>query len=185
MWAMTFLSPRPTVLRPIAALPLTLALVGSAWAVPVKGAGAPFQADLPAGWTQQVSTMSGAQVLRVTAPGTPPPVALVFFFAPYKSTGNDAKTLTEFIGGVEEGASGGGQGVLKRLSERPLTVGGVRGIERQYTLTIKASGSVIRTQAWYGATSQNLVQFQGVIGAKATPAQTAIFDKVLSTVKFK
>ncbi len=171
--------------RLTAALPLTLALISSAWAVPVKGAGAPFQADLPAGWAQQVSATSGAQILKVTAPGTPPPVALIFFFAPYKSTGNDAQTLREFIGGVEEGASGGGQAVLKRISERPLTVGGVPGIERQYTLTIKASGAVARTQAWYGVTSKNLVQFQGITGKGATPAQTAVFAKVLGTVKFK
>ena len=52
MRIMGFSSLRSTVLRLMAAFPPTLALIGSAWAVPVSGAGAPFQADLPAGWAQ-------------------------------------------------------------------------------------------------------------------------------------
>ena len=177
---MTFLA-----LRLTSALPLTLALIGSVIAVPVNGAGAPFQADLPAGWAQQVSSTSGAQILRVTAPGTPPPVVLAFIFAPYKSTGNDAQALKEFIAASEKGATGEGQATLKRLSERPLTVGGVRGTERSYTLSVKSNGAVVQTQIWYGAGPKNLFQFQAATGKGATSAQTAIFDKVLSTVKFK
>ena len=159
--------------------------MGSAWAVPVNGTGAPFQADLPAGWAQQVSATGGLQILRVTAPGTPPPVVLAFVFTPYKSTGNDAQALKEFIAASEKGATEGGQATLKRPSERPLTVGGVRGTERRYTLSVKSNGAVIQTQIWYGAGPKNLLQFQVALGAKATPAQTATFDKVLSTVKFK
>lgn len=172
-------------LRQTAAFPLTLALIGSAWAVPVSGAGAPFQADLPAGWAQQIGASGGLQILRVTAPGAPPPVVLAFTFAPYKSTGNDAQALKEFIDASEKGATGEGQATLKRLSERPLTVGGVRGTERSYILSVKSNGAMIQTQIWYGVTSKSLLQFQAATGTKATPAQTATFNKVLNTVKFK
>ena len=172
-------------LRLAAAFPLTLALIGSAWAVPVNGAGAPFQADLPAGWVQQVSATGGLQILRVTSPGTPPPVVLAFICTPYKSMGNDAQALRELIAASEKGATGEGQATLKRLSERPLTVGGVRGTERSYTLTVKSNGAVVQTQIWYGAGPKKLLQFQAATGKGATSAQTATFDRVLSTVKFK
>ena len=44
---------------------------------------------------------------------------------------------------------------------------------------------MIQTQIWYGAGLRNLLQFQVALGANATSAQTATFDRVLSTVKFK
>ena len=59
MRVMIFSFSRSTVLRLMTAFPLTLALVGSAWAVPVSGAEVLFQADLPAGWVQQVSATDG------------------------------------------------------------------------------------------------------------------------------
>ena len=59
MRVMFFSSSRSTVLRLMVAFPPILALVGSAWAVPVSGAGVLFQADLPAGWAQQVSATGG------------------------------------------------------------------------------------------------------------------------------
>jgi hypothetical protein len=171
-------------LRLHSTLPSLALLAGSAFAVPFSMPGLPFQADVPAGWSQRAYPNSLPGVV-VAAPGTPPPVVIQVFFPPYKSSSNDARALSEFIGGVEEGATGGGQATLKQLSERALTVGGVRGTERTYALSIKANGAVVRMRAWYGAGPRNLYQFQAVSGAAASPAQVAAFDKVLSTVKFK
>ena len=112
-------------------------------------------------------------------------MVLAFIFTPYKSTGNDAQALKEFIAASEEGATGEGQATLKRLSERPLTVGGVRGTKRSYTLSVKANDVVIQTQILVRRRPKEPLQFQVALGANATPAQTATFDRVLSTVKFK
>jgi hypothetical protein len=167
------------------AAPLSAALLlGTVSAVPFTNARMPFQADLPSGWTQR-GYPNNLPGMLVAAPGTPPPVVLQFFFPPYKSGGNDARALTDFIGGVEEGATGGGQAVLKKLSERPLTVAGIKGQLRDYTLTFKANGQTVLTQLWFGIAPKNLLHFQVVTGAKATAAQKAIFTRVLSTVKLK
>ena len=174
-------------LRLIAAFPLTLALIGSACAVPVSGAGTPFQADLPAGWAQRVIFKKDMQALKVTAPGKPSPVILVFISVPFTSTGDDTQELKNFVEGSEKGAinKANGEVTITRLSERPLTVGGVRGIERQYNMTVKDTGEVILKQVWYGIGLRNLLQFGAATGKGVTPAQAATFDKVLSTVKFK
>ncbi len=84
-------------------------------------------------------------------------MVLAFIFTPYKSTGNDAQAPKEFIDASEKGATEG-QATLKWLSERPLTVGGVRGTKRSYILSVKANGAVIQTQIWYGAGPRNLLQ---------------------------
>lgn len=176
----------PTTLKLVAyAAPLLTSLwFGAACAVPFTGTKAPIQADLPAGWTQR-EYPNGLPGLLVAAPGTPPPVVLQFFFPPYKSTGNDARALREFMGGVEEGATGGGQAVLKKLAERPLTVAGIKGVERDYTLTFKANGQTVLTQLWFGVGPRNFLQIQVVTGKAATPAQKAIFGKMLGTVRLR
>ena len=157
---------------------------GAALAVPLTNTRAPFQADLPAGWGQR-DYPNNLPGIVVVAPGSPPPVVLQMFYAPYKSSGNDARALSEFIGGVESGATGNGQATLKRISERPLTVGGIKGTEHIYSLMVKANGAVVQARAWYGVGPKNLFQFQSVTGVKATPAQVAVFDRLLSTVKFR
>lgn len=163
---------------------LALSALSTAWAVPLTSSKTPIQADVPAGWTQR-DYPNGLPGLLVAAPGTPPPVVLQFFFPPYTHTGDDAGALRKFIGGVEEGATGGGQATLRKLAERPLTVAGIKGIERDYSLTFKANGQTVMTQLWYGVGPKNLLQFQVVTGAKATAEQKAIFGKVLGSVKLK
>ena len=167
------------VLSALAALTLTSAL-----AVPLTSTAAPFQADVPAGWAQRPypNNLPG---LIVIAPGTPPPVVLQFFYAPYKSTSNNTKALAEFIGGVKGSMIGDGRGTVKRLSTRTVTVGGVRGTQREYDLTVKANGVTVHTSIWYGVSARNLLSFQSTYSNRATPAQKAALGKVLGSVKFK
>ena len=152
--------------------------------MPLTSTAAPFRADVPAGWTQRAYPNDLPGIL-VIAPGTPPPVVLQFFYAPYKSTGNDARALAEFIGGVESSMSGDGRGSVKRLSTRPVTVGGVRGTQREYDLTLKANGVTVHTSIWYGVSARNLLSFQSTSVKQATPAQKGALGKVLGSVKFK
>lgn len=170
------------IISRLSALPvLTLT---SALAVPLTSAAAPFQADVPAGWAQRAYPNDLPGIL-VIAPGTPPPVVLQFFYAPYRGTGNDAKALSEFIGGVEGSMSGDGRGTVKRLSTRPLTVGGVKGTQREYDLTVKANGVTVHTSIWYGVSARNLLSFQSTYARQATPAQKGALGKVLNSIKFK
>lgn len=163
---------------------LALLALSHAVAAPLTAPAAPFQVDVPAGWAQRAYP-NGLPGMLVIAPGTPPPVVLQFFYAPHQGTSNDTKVLAEFIGGVEGSMSGDGRGTVKRLSTRPLSVGGIKGTERQYDLTLKANKVTVRTKIWYGVSARNLLSIQTTIGKGATPAQAAAFDRALETVKFK
>ncbi|GGO40111.1 hypothetical protein [Deinococcus humi] len=121
----------------------------------------------------------------VVAPGTPPPAVLQLFFAPYQSEGNGTAALKEFIGGVEESLTGGGQATLKRISSRPRTVGGIKGTERLYNLTLNANGAVVRLQYWYGLSKRNLLSVQFTTGPATSASQKTVFDKTLSSLKIK
>ncbi|OLV18927.1 hypothetical protein [Deinococcus marmoris] len=160
------------------------ALTGTARAVPLQNTKAPFTADVPVGWEQRPYP-NGLPGITVLAPGTPPPAVLQLFFAPYQSKGNDAAALKEFIGGVEGSLTGGGLATLKRVSERPRTVGGVKGSERLYDLTLKANGAVVRLQYWYGVSKHNMLSVQFTTGPAATAAQRGAFDKTLGSLKLK
>jgi hypothetical protein len=169
-----------------AVVSLGLLCSGSGLTVPLTNAKAPFQIDIPAGWVQRDYPQNMPGII-VMAPGTPPAASLQLFFPPNRSQGAaaDAAALKEFIGGSEEGATGGGRATLKRISERPVTVSGIKGTQRDYEMTLKANGAVVRMQFWYGIGPKNLFQFNMTTAAKATPAQLAVFSKLLSTVKFK
>lgn len=158
--------------------------LGSGLAAPLADSAAPFQVNVPDGWAQRPYPNHLPGVV-VVAPGSPPPIVLQFFYAPYKSAGNDAAALKEFIGGVEGSLDGNGQAQIKRLSERPLTVGGVKGTERRYSLTFKANGAVAQIQSWFAVSRTNLLAFQSTTGPRATPEQQATFGRVLKTVNFK
>lgn len=161
--------------------------LGSGLASPLADSAAPFQVSVPDGWAQRPYPNDLPGVL-VVAPGSPTPVALQFFYAPYQSRGNqgnNAAPLKEFIGGVEESLGGNGQTQVKRLSERPLTVGGLKGTERRYSLTFKGGGTAAQIQCWFAVSRTNLLAFQSTAGPRATPEQKAAFDKVLKTVNFK
>ncbi|WP_161883601.1 DUF1795 domain-containing protein [Deinococcus alpinitundrae] len=168
-----------SVLSVLTALTLTTAL-----AVPLTSSTAPFQADVPAGWAQRAYPNDLPGIL-VIAPGTPPPVVLQLFYAPYKSAGNDAKALAEFIGGVEGSMIGDGRGTVKRLSTRSVTVGGVKGTQREYDLTVKANGVTVHTNIWYGVSARNLLSFQATSAKQATQTQKGALGKMLSSIKFK
>ncbi len=160
------------------------AVTGTALAVPLKNTKAPLNADVPAGWEQRPYP-GGLPGIMVVAPGSPPPAVLQLFYAPYQSEGSDAAALEEFIGGVEESLTGGGQATLKRVSDRPRTVGGVKGTERQYDLTLKVNGAVVRLQLWYGVSKRNLLSVQFTTGPATTAAQRGVFDKTLGSIRFK
>ncbi|MDV6375583.1 hypothetical protein [Deinococcus arenicola] len=163
---------------------MALALAGTALAVPLQNAQAPLTADVPAGWEQRPYPNNLPGVM-VVAPGNPPPAVLQLFYAPYQGKANDAKALKEFMGGVEGSMTGGGLATIKRLSDRPRTVGGVKGLERSYDLTLKANGAVVRLQLWYGVSARNLLSVQATTGPTSTAAQKAVFEKTLKSIKFK
>lgn len=143
----------------------------------------PLQAEVPVGWTQ--TRLPGpAQSASVTAPGSPPPVALVLFAAPLGRQAS-ASELRAFIAGVEGAAAAGGRLTLTLISEAPRTVGGIKGVERRYTMLVRASGVKVGTRIWFGAGAKFLYQMQMTNALNASPALTGSFDQMLRTMTFK
>ncbi|WP_293911274.1 hypothetical protein [Deinococcus sp.] len=161
---------------------ILLGLLCAAHAAPLK-VELPLQAEVPALWTQ--TRLPGpAQSASVTAPGSPPPVALVLFAAPLGRQAS-ASDLRAFIAGVEGVAATGGRLTLTLLSEKPRTVGGVKGVERRYTMLVRASGVKVGTRIWFGAGPKFLYQMQMTNALNASAAQTGSFDQMLDTMTFK
>jgi hypothetical protein len=163
--------------------PLLLsALLSGVLAAPLK-VEVPVQADVPAGWTQ--TRLPGpAQSASVTAPGSPPPVALVLFSAPMGRQAS-ASDLRAFIAGVESAAASGGRLTLTLQSEKPRTVGGIKGLERRYVMLVKANGVKVGTRIWFGAGPKYIYQMQMTNALNASPALTEAFDQMLNTMTFK
>lgn len=74
---------------------------------------------------------------------------------------------------------------MKRVSNRSRTVGGIKGTERQYDLTLEANGAVVRLQYWYGVSKRNLLSVQFTTGPAATAVQRGAFDKTLGSLKLR
>ncbi len=146
----------------------------------LSGKGLTFSAQVPSGWIRRDAPAGTVGALLFTKQ-TPPEASMVLISGAESGPNN----VSEQWAGFEEGASGGGQAVLKKLSARDRTLGGVAGQERQYQMTIKANNAKLRLSAWLGADGKHFYSFQLVTPAALYPKYGPAFDKVLSSFKVK
>lgn len=170
-------------LLPSAALPLTLSaalLAGNAGAqtlVPFRDARLPFRASLPKGW-MGVNFNDGTSGVSVVSGKQPPATLIRLLFMPKKGkAGNPAQEFTGFEAGVKQTG-----GKLTRLSTRNVSYGGVSGTERVYDL--KHPRATLRLRIWFGNGARNLYSFQVTDTPVRFAKSSALFSRVLASVRF-
>lgn len=164
----------------LVSLLLGSALVGPAAAqtlVPFKDARLPFTVNLPQGWLG-AQFDDGTSGVSVVSAKTPPATLIRLLFMP--KNGKNPELKQEFVS-FEEGVRQTG-GRLKLLGGRNVAYGGVRGIEREYSLT-HPKGQ-LRLRIWFGNGAKNLYSFQVTDTPERFAASNALFSRVLASVRF-
>ncbi|GAA5532751.1 hypothetical protein E5F05_14710 [Deinococcus metallilatus] len=164
-------------------LPAALAaalLLGGAGAqtlVPFKDPKLPFTVSLPRGWLG-VNFEDKTSGVSVVSAKQPPATLIRLLFMPKNGRPGD---VNQEFAGFEAGVKQTG-GTLKQLSSKPARYGGVGGIEREYALT-HPKGK-LRLRIWFGNGAKNLYSFQVTDTPERYPASSALFSKVLATIRF-
>ncbi|GAA5511836.1 hypothetical protein Dcar01_00549 [Deinococcus carri] len=156
------------------------ALSGTAGAqtlVPFKDARLPFTVSLPKGWLG-VKFDDGASGVSLVSSKQPPAAMIRLLFMP--KNGKPADVNAEFRN-FEAGVKQTG-GTLTQLSSKAARYGGVGGTEREYSLT-HPKGK-LRLRIWFGNGARNLYSFQITDTPERYAASSALFSKVLASVRF-
>ncbi|SMB91746.1 hypothetical protein [Deinococcus hopiensis] len=158
----------------------TAALFGTAGAqtlVPLKDARLPFRVSVPQGWLG-VNFKDGTSGVSMVSAKTPPAALIRLLFMPKNGKpGDPAQEFAGFEAGVKQTG-----GKLSMLGTKSVSYGGVRGIERQYTLT--HSKGKLRLRVWFGNGAKNLYSFQITDTPERFTASNAVFTRVLGSVRF-
>lgn len=166
-----------TALPVTLAAALTLAGAGAQTLVPLKDTKLPFRVSVPQGWLG-VNFDDGTSGVSMVSAKAPPAALIRLLFMP--KNGRTTTVAQEFAG-FEAGVKQTG-GKLSMLGGKNVSVGGVPGTERQYTLT-HAKGS-LRLRIWFGMGAKNLYSFQVTDTAPRFAASSAVFSRVLASVRF-
>lgn len=164
-------------------VPLALAavtLLGGAGAqtlLPFKDPKLPFTASLPKGWFG-ANFNDGTGGVSVVSSKTPPATLIRLLFV---SKNGGAPELKQEFRNFEAGVTQTG-GKLKLFRGRNVTYGGVRGVEREYLIT--GGRTVVRVRIWFGNGAKNLYSFQVTDTPERYAASSALFSRVLATVRF-
>ncbi|WP_034356530.1 hypothetical protein [Deinococcus phoenicis] len=164
----------------LAAALLSSALAGTAGAqtlVPFKDPKLPFTVSLPKGWLG-ANFADGSSGVSVVSAKAPPATLIRLLFMP--KNGKAADVNQEFQG-FEAGVKQTG-GTLQQLSSKAARYGGVSGVEREYSLT-HPKGK-LRLRIWFGNGAKNLYSFQVTDTPERYAASSALFSKVLASVRF-
>ena len=166
------------------ALPLflTAALLGSTASaqtlVLVNDPKLPFTVALPGGWLG-ADFGDKAAGLSVVSAKAPPATLVRLLYTPKNGATVDLNTeFKKFEAGVA--ASGV---TLKQQSSTAVKYGGVGGIERQYVLTHPRGQ--LRMRVWYGNGAKNLYSFQLTDSPARYAQASALFSKVLASLRFR
>lgn len=164
-----------------AALTLGAASLGTAGAqtlVPFSDAKLPFKVSLPQGWLGADFTDGTSGVSLVSAKA-PPATLIRLLFMPKQGAAMDLNAeFGKFVAGLRSSGV-----TVKQLSNVQAKYGGVSGIERQYNVTHPQGQLNLRV--WYGNGSKNLYSFQLTDSPARYAVASALFSKVLATVKFQ
>ncbi|ACO46455.1 hypothetical protein [Deinococcus deserti] len=145
---------------------------------PFKDAKLPFTVSLPKGWLG-VKFEDGASGVSLVSGQKPPATLMRLLFV---NKGGMAVTPQQEFQKFEGGIKGGGM-TLKQTASREVKYGGVGGLEREYLLS-HPKGKV-QMRVWYGNGAKNLYSFQLTDSPARYAQASALFSKVLATVKFK
>ncbi|WP_309569864.1 hypothetical protein, partial [Deinococcus sp.] len=138
----------------------------------------PFRVSLPAGWLGADFGDAAAGVSVVSAKA-PPATLIRLLYTPKNGAATDLNTeFRKFEAGV---ASSGV--TLRRQSSVTAKYGGVGGVERQYVLT-HPKGQ-LRMRVWYGSGAKNLYSFQLTDSPQRYAPASALFSKVLASLRFR
>lgn len=138
----------------------------------------PFSVSLPKGYLG-ADFGDGALGVSIVSAKAPPATLMRLLYTPKNGAAvNLNAEFKKFEAGV--GASGA---ALKQTSSRAARYGGVGGTEREYTLTHREGQ--LRMRVWYGSGAKNLYSFQLTDSPARYAAASALFSKVLATVRFR
>lgn len=155
-----------------------LASAGAQTLAPFSDPRLPFTVSLPKGWLG-VKFEDGASGVSLVSSKKPPATLMRLLFA---AKGGAAVNLAQEFQKFETGMKGGGMSV-KQTASRQVKYGGVSGMEREYLLT-HPKGKV-QMRVWYGNGAKNLYSFQLTDDPARYGQASALFSKVLATVKFR
>jgi hypothetical protein len=137
----------------------------------------PFQVSLPAGWLG-ADFGDGASGVSLVSAKAPPATLMRLLFTPKNGA---AINLTTEFGKFESGVKASGAS-LKQTASRQVRYGGVGGTEREYT--VSHPQGQLRMRVWFGNGAKNLYSFQLTDSPARYAAATALFSKVLATLRF-
>lgn len=156
---------------------LASSLAGAQTLVPFSDPKLPFRFSHPQGWlgVDLGDKTSGVSMVSAKAP---PATMIRLLFVP-----KNGKTfnVTQELAGFEQGLKSTGV-TLRTLGSRAASYGGVSGTEREYQ--VAKGKDVLRMRVWFGNGARNLYSFQLTDTAARYPAATALYSKVLATVRF-
>ncbi|WP_309571775.1 hypothetical protein [Deinococcus sp.] len=157
---------------------LLVSTAGAQDLVAVNDPKLPFTVSLPGGWLGADFGDKAAGLSVVSAKA--PPASLIRLLYTAKN-GVAADLNTEFrkfeAGVVSSGVT------LKQQSSMAAKYGGVSGQERQYLLM--HPGGQLRMRVWYGNGAKNLYSFQLTDSSARYAQASALFSKVLASLRFR
>lgn len=168
-------------MRPARLFLPALLLLGAAPAqtlVPINEPKLPFAVSLPKGYLG-ADFGDAAFGVSIVSAKAPPATLMRLLYTPKNGAAVNLGTeFQKFEAGVRTSGA-----ALKQTSSRAVRYGGVGGTEREYTLT-HPQGQ-LRMRVWYGSGAKNLYSFQLTDSPARYAAASALFSKVLATVRFR
>ncbi|WP_034383528.1 hypothetical protein [Deinococcus sp. YIM 77859] len=166
-------------MKPVLSATLAAALLlggaGAQTLVPFKDPKLPFTVSLPKGWLGFNDGTSGVSIVSAK---TPPAAMIRLLFTPKNGKAVDLKQEFQgFEAGVKQTGS-----TLKLLGGKNVSYGGVPGVERHYALS-HPKGQ-LRLRIWFGNGAKNLYSFQVTDTPERFAASSALFSRVLDSVRF-
>ncbi|MVN87218.1 hypothetical protein GO986_10595 [Deinococcus sp. HMF7620] len=146
--------------------------------VPLNEPKLPFAVSLPKGWLG-ADFQDGTLGVSLVSAKAPPATMIRLLYTPKNGA---APTPAGEFQKFEAGIKGTGA-TPKQVSSRVIGYGGVSGLERQYTVTHPQGQLSMRV--WYGVGAKNLYSFQLTDSPARFAQASALFSKVLASVKFK
>ncbi|PTA69673.1 hypothetical protein [Deinococcus arcticus] len=146
--------------------------------VPFSDPKLPFTVSLPKGWLGADFQDGTAGVSLVSAKAPPATMIRLLFTPRNGASPTPASEFQKFEAGIK-----GTGATPKQTSSRTVNYGGVSGVERQYAVTHPKGQLTMRV--WYGVGAKNLYSFQMTDTPARFAQASALFSKVLASVRFR
>lgn len=139
----------------------------------------PFTAEIPSAW-HTIKSTAGIPGLTIGTGGAQPEAVIQVQALP---TRGEAVNLAEQFRGFEQGYAeqAAGRSRLQRLSSRPASYGGLKGIERVYNAPL--GQAVLRYRVWLGADQNTFYNFSYITQAGSEAKHRATFEHVIASFR--